>query len=81
MAVGEAAQERKAAVAVLIDEIQYFDRKELGALIVAMHRLQQHRLPVVLVGAGLPILPALAGESRSYAERLFSFPEACASTD
>ena len=75
VAVGEAAQERGAAVAVLIDEIQYFDRKELGALIMAMHRLQQWQLPVVLVGAGLPILPGLVGESKSYAERLFNFPD------
>ena len=75
VAVGEAAEERKAAVAILIDEIQYFNQKELGALIMAMHRVQQRQLPLVLLGAGLPILPALAGESKSYAERLFGFPE------
>lgn len=75
VAVAEAAEERKSAVAVLIDEIQYFSQKELGALIVAMHKLQQLRLPLVLLGAGLPILPGLAGESKSYAERLFSFPD------
>ena len=75
VAVGEAAEERKSAVAVLIDEIQYFDQKELGALIMAMHKVQQRQLPLVLVAAGLPILPGLAGESKSYAERLFSFPD------
>lgn len=75
VAVGEAAEERKTAVAVLIDEIQYFSPKELGALIMAMHKVQQRRLPLVLLGAGLPILPGLAGESKSYAERLFSFPD------
>jgi hypothetical protein len=64
VAVGEAAQERKSAVAILIDEVQYFDRRELGALIMAMHKMQQQRLPVVFVGGG-----------KSYAERLFSFPE------
>lgn len=74
-AVGEAAQERGAAVAILIDEIQYFSSSELSALIMAMHKMQQRQLPLVLVGAGLPILPGLAGESKSYAERLFSFPE------
>lgn len=75
VALGEAAEERKSAVAVLIDEVQYFTEKELGALIMAMHKVQQRQLPVVLLGAGLPILPGLAGESKSYAERLFSFPE------
>jgi hypothetical protein len=62
-------------VALFIDEIQYFNEKELGALIMAMHRIQQRQLPVVLFGAGLPVLPGLAGESKSYAERLFSFPD------
>ena len=75
VAVAEAAEDRKCAVAVLIDEIKYFDQKELGALIMAMHKLQQRRLPLVLFGAGLPILAGLAGESKSYAERLFSFPD------
>ena len=75
MAVGEAAQERGAAVAILIDEIQYFNTAELSALIMAMHKVQQRQLPLVLMGAGLPILPGLAGESKSYAERLFSFPD------
>ncbi|MBI2922030.1 MAG: ATP-binding protein [Planctomycetes bacterium] len=75
VAVGEAAEERKSAVGLFIDELQYFDRKELGALIMAMHKVQQRQLPLVLLGAGLPILPGLAGESKSYAERLFSFPD------
>lgn len=75
VAVGEAAEERKCAVAVFVDEIQYFNQKELGALIMAMHKVQQRQLPLVLLGAGLPILPGLAGESKSYAERLFSFPD------
>jgi hypothetical protein len=75
VAVAEAAEEKKSAVAVLIDETQYFNQKELGALIMAMHKLQQRQLPLVLLGAGLPILPGLAGESKSYAERLFSFPD------
>jgi hypothetical protein len=74
VAVGEAAEERTCAVAVLIDEIQYFNQRELGALIMAMHKIQQKQLPLLLLGAGLPILPGLAGESKSYAERLFAFP-------
>jgi hypothetical protein len=74
VAIGEAAEDRRSAVAIFIDEIQYFSQKELGALIMSMHKIQQRQLPVVLLGAGLPILPGLAGESKSYAERLFSFP-------
>lgn len=74
-ALGEAAKEKKSAVAILIDEIQYLSQKELGAVIMAMHRMQQRQLPVVLMGAGLPVLPGLAGESKSYAERLFSFQD------
>ena len=74
LAVAEAAEERNTAVALLIDEIQYFKSKELSALIMAMHKMQQRQLPLTLLGAGLPILPGLAGESKSYAERLFSFP-------
>ncbi len=74
-AVAEAAEERGAAVAILIDEIQYFSSSELSALIMAMHKMQQRQLPLVLIGAGLPILPGLAGESKSYAERLFNFPD------
>lgn len=74
IALAEAAQERKTQIAILIDEIQYFSEKELSALIVAIHKIQQKQLPLVFIGAGLPILPRLAGESKSYAERLFDFP-------
>ena len=75
IAVAEAAQDRKIPVAILVDEIQYLSAKELSALIMAMHKMAQKRLPLVLIGAGLPVLPGLAGESKSYAERLFDFPE------
>ena len=75
LAVAEAAEERQIPVALLIDELQYFNQKELSALIMAMHKMQQRQLPMVLLGAGLPILPGLAGESKSYAERLFNFPD------
>ncbi len=78
VAVADAAAERKTGIALFIDELQYFSQSELGALTVAMHRMQQRRLPVVLLGAGLPTLPALAGEAKSYAERLFSFPSVSA---
>lgn len=75
LAVADAAEERNTPVALLIDELQYFSPRELSALIMAMHKMQQRQLPMVLLGAGLPILPGLGGESKSYAERLFSFPD------
>ena len=74
-AVAEAAAERGSCLAVLIDEVQYLDGKGLSALIMSMHRMQQRQLPLVLLGAGLPVLPGMAGASKSYAERLFGFPE------
>lgn len=74
LAAAEAAQEKQTGIAIFIDEIQYLTLKEISALIMAMHKMQQKQLPLVLIGAGLPILPALAGESKSYAERLFQFP-------
>lgn len=73
--IGKAASSRKACVILLIDELQYLKSKELSSLIMAMHKIQQERLPVAFIGAGLPIMPRLAGESKSYAERLFDFPE------
>lgn len=74
-AVAEAAEERRTSVAILIDELQYLRSPELSALIMAMHKMQQRQFPLLLIGAGLPILPGLAGESKSYAERLFNFPD------
>ncbi len=73
-AVAVAAVDTKTGVAIIIDELQYFSQKELSALIMSMHQMQQRQLPLVLLGAGLPTLPRLAGESKSYAERLFNFP-------
>ena len=74
-ALGEAAADRRVPVAMLIDELQYLSETELSALIMAMHQIAQRQLPVVLVGAGLPQLVGLAGRAKSYAERLFEFPE------
>lgn len=73
-AVGEAAGDRATGVLIAIDEVQYLDGEELAAIISAIHRTVQLCLPVVLVGAGLPQLPGLAGDAKSYAERLFDFP-------
>ena len=75
VALGEAAKDRNTSLVIAIDELQYLSVEELGALIMAVHRTTQLQLPLVLVGAGLPQLPGLAGNAKSYAERLFTFPE------
>jgi hypothetical protein len=74
VALGEAAQEQGSGVVFLIDEVQFLDAPEFEALIAAIHKTVQRQLPITLVGAGLPQLPRLAGEAKSYAERLFKFP-------
>lgn len=74
-AVGEACAAAGSGLLVAVDEVQYLSSDELGALITAIHRTTQRNLPVVLVGAGLPQLPGIADEAKSYAERLFDFPE------
>ncbi len=73
-ALGEAAQERGKGVVFLLDEVQFLGRADLEALIGAVHRTVQRQLPITFAGAGLPQLPGLAGEAKSYAERLFTFP-------
>jgi DNA-binding CsgD family transcriptional regulator len=75
VALGEAGRDRSRGVLIAVDEVQYLSEEELSALIVAIHRATQLDLPLVVVGAGLPQLPGLAGEARSYSERLFEFPE------
>lgn len=74
VALGEAAQEHDTGVVFLLDEVQFLELEELEALIAALHKTVQRQLPITLVGAGLPQLPRLAGEAKSYAERLFHFP-------
>jgi hypothetical protein len=71
--LGETARDAGTGVLLTIDEIQYLGRSELAALIVGLHRVSQLALPVLVAGAGLPSLPGLAGEARSYAERLFAY--------
>jgi hypothetical protein len=72
--VGLAAKAGETALAIFIDELQYVEEPQLAVLITAMHRTEQRRLPVVLVGAGLPQLRGQMGNAKSYAERLFDFP-------
>lgn len=74
-AAGEAARKGETVLAMFIDELQYVLEEQLAALITALHRCAQRALPVVLVGAGLPSLRGRMGDAKSYAERLFEFPE------
>lgn len=75
VALGEAAREHDSGVVFLVDEVHFLTTPELEALIAALHKTVQRQLPITLVGAGLPQLPRLAGEAKSYAERLFKFPQ------
>jgi hypothetical protein len=72
---GLAAKAAGTALALFIDELQYVEEAQLAALITALHRTAQRQLPVVLVGAGLPQLRGRMGNAKSYAERMFDFPE------
>lgn len=74
LAVARAAKAENSAVALLIDEVQYLSEPDLAALIVSLHRIGQEGLPIIVFGAGLPQLAGLAGEAKSYAERLFDYP-------
>lgn len=71
--LGETARDGGTGVLLTIDELHYLPRNEFAALIVGLHRISQLALPVLVAGAGLPSLPGLAGEARSYAERLFQY--------
>jgi len=73
--LGQTAREHETGVVFLVDEMQFLAREELEAVAAAMHRMSQTRLPVTLVGAGLPQLPGLMVEAKSYAERLFAYPK------
>lgn len=73
VAIGEAARDHGVGVILLIDEIQFLQQHELEGLIVALHKCARRSLPITLVGAGLPQMPRLAGEAKSYSERLFRF--------
>lgn len=73
-AIGKAAKAGGKGWVLLIDEVQYLSETDLSALIVSIHRMSQEGLPVIMVGAGLPQIARLAGEAKSYSERLFLYP-------
>ncbi|HET9986124.1 MAG TPA: ATP-binding protein [Longimicrobiales bacterium] len=75
LATAQAAKAAGTSVSLFVDEVQYLSEEDLRGLIVALHRIAQRGLPLVLFGAGLPQVAALAGDAKSYAERLFDYPD------
>ncbi len=73
-AIGRAARVAGKGWALLIDEVQYLDEKELAAVIVSVHRMSQRNLPVMVFAGGLPQIARMSGDAKSYTERLFNFP-------
>ncbi|WP_173125133.1 ATP-binding protein [Kibdelosporangium persicum] len=71
--VAELAQDVGTGVALLIDEMQDLLPDDVSALCAACHELSQNQAPLVVVGAGLPHLPAVLSASKSYSERLFRY--------
>lgn len=71
--IGTYAAKSGTAVALFIDEMQDLDATLLSALVTAQHRANQEPWPFYLIGAGLPSLPAVLAEARSYSERLFLY--------
>ena len=71
--VGGLAQDLGKGVAVFLDEMQDLGPADVSALCAACHEISQSGLPVIVVGAGLPHLPAVLSASKSYSERLFAY--------
>ena len=71
--VATLASDVESGVAILIDEMQDLRPDDVSALCAACHELSQSRAPLVVVGAGLPHLPAVLSASKSYSERLFTY--------
>ncbi len=71
--LGGLAAETGKGLAVFIDEMQDLGPDDVSALCAACHEISQSGLPLIVVGAGLPHLPAVLSASKSYSERLFSY--------
>lgn len=71
--LGGLAADMGVGIAVFLDEMQDLDAADVSALCAACHEISQQGLPLIVVGAGLPHLPAVLSASKSYSERLFSY--------
>lgn len=81
VAMGRMAAKAKRAICFFVDEIQYMKPNEMEALINALHRVNQLRLPITIYGAGLPKILKILGEVKSYSERLFQYIEVAELSD
>ena len=79
--MGKMADKTGYAICFFVDEIQYMKDEEIGALVNAIHRCNQLRLPLMIFGAGLPKILKTLGKVKSYSERLFRFEEIDALSD
>ncbi|WP_087010899.1 ATP-binding protein [Leucobacter sp. 7(1)] len=79
--LGRAAEETGRGIVISVDEVQFLKREQLEGIIQAVYKTVQRKLPITFVGAGIPQIAELAGDAKSYAERLFKFPEISALTD
>lgn len=75
VSLGEAAREQQTGVVLLLDELHFLNRPQMEALLAAIHRTVQRALPITAAAAGLPQIHELVGRAKTYAERLFKFPE------
>ena len=71
--VGGLAADLGRGIAVFVDEMQDLGPDDVSAVCAACHEISQSGLPVIVVGAGLPHLPAVLSASKSYSERLFRY--------
>ena len=71
--LGKVGQKINTGAVIFIDEVQYLKDAEFEALMAAIHRCNQLGLPLALIAAGLPKIAKIAGDIKSYAERLFKF--------
>jgi hypothetical protein len=71
--LGDAARELGVGTVLLIDEMQHLNIDELAAICQACHETVQRNLPFFVIGAGLPNLPGVLAEAKSYSERLFNY--------
>ncbi len=71
--LGGLAADTGKGIALFVDEMQDVGPADISALCAACHEVSQRGLPLIVVGAGLPHLPAVLSASKSYSERLFRY--------